>query len=81
MIYNMMVTEYLRRSVRVEAENEADAYRKVSELLSEECVVLTADDFVDRDIETMTKFTDGGIDTHDETYEVDDDFTKQEKAE
>ena len=78
MKFNFMITEYLRRSVRVEAGNEFEAYNKVLDLISGEDVVLTADDFADRDVESLSKFTDGGIDTNDETYDVDDDFSKED---
>jgi hypothetical protein len=73
-----MITEYLRRSVRVEAGNEFEAYNKVLDLISGEDVVLTADDFADREVESLSKFTDGGIDTNDETYGVDDDFSEED---
>ena len=76
MKYNYMITEYLRRTVRVEAESEAEAYLKVQDLIDNEDVVLSADDFVDRDIETMSKFTNGSVDTNDTHYKVDDDFSK-----
>lgn len=78
MKFNFMITEYLRRSVRVEAGNEFEAYNKVLDLISGEDVVLTADDFADREVESLSKFTDGGIDTNDETYDVDDDFSEED---
>ena len=83
MKYNFMITEYLRRSVRVEADSAEEAYEKVEELLASEDIVLTADDFSDRDIETASDYENrlgynGGKDfTHDETYDVDDDFSKE----
>lgn len=84
MKYNFMITEYLRRSVRVEADSAEEAYEKVEGLLVSEDIVLTADDFADRDIETASDYEDrlgysGGKDfTHDEDYDVDDDFTEEE---
>lgn len=78
MKFNFMITEYLRRSVRVEAGNEPEAYNKVLGLISGEDVVLTADDFADREVESLSKFTDGGVDTNDETYDVDDDFSEED---
>lgn len=78
MKFNFMITEYLRRSVRVEAGNESEAYNKVLGLISGEDVVLTADDFADREVESLSKFTDGGVDTNDETYDVDDDFSEED---
>lgn len=76
MVYNFMITEYLQRSVKVEAQNEDEAYQIVENLVNNEKIILTADDFCDRNIEFMSVFTDGQIDTHDASYEADEDFTK-----
>ena len=80
MIYNFMITEYLRRSVRVEAQSEDEAYQIVENLVNNEKIVLTADDFCNREIESMSTFTDGQIDTHDTSYTSDEDFTKGERG-
>lgn len=79
MIYNFMITEYLRRSVRVEAQSEDEAYQIVENLVNNEKIVLTADDFCNREIESMSVFTDGQVDTHDTSYKTDEDFTKGDK--
>lgn len=84
MIYNMMITEYLRKSVRVEAESAGEAYEKVCDLLTSEDIVLTADDFTDRDIDTLDDYEYnhshyGTQLTHDITADVDLDFTKEEE--
>lgn len=84
MTYNMMITEYLRKSVRVEAEDAYEAYQKVEDLLNSEQVILSADDFCDRDIETMDDYesSQGNYKTHltnSEYCDVDLDFTKEEE--
>ena len=66
MRYNFMITEYLRRSVRVEADSEEEAYQKVEDLVSSDRILLTDADFSDRDIQILDD---------DETYDVDDDFS------
>lgn len=78
MVYNFMITEYLRRSVKVEAQSEEEACELVENLVNNEEIILSADDFCDRDIESMSVFTDGSVDTNDVSYETDDDFTKGE---
>lgn len=78
MVYNFMITEYLRRSVKVEAQSEEEAYELVENLVNNEEIILSADDFCGRDIESMSVFTDGSVDTNDVSYETDDDFTKGE---
>ena len=82
MIFNMMITEYLRKSIRVDAESAAEAYEKVSYLLASEQVVLSADDFCDRDIDTLDdyEFNHSHFGTHftnSKDYDVDLDFTKE----
>jgi hypothetical protein len=80
MIYNMMVTEYLRKTVRVEAEDIFEAKDKVLDLISSEELVLSADDFCDRDIETMDEYEHncgsyGTCLTNDRDFSVDLDFS------
>ena len=80
MIYNMMITEYLRKSVRVEAESAGEAYEKVCDLLSQEKIILSADDFTDRDIDTLDDYEYnhshyGTQLTHSKEVDVDIDFT------
>lgn len=50
MKFDFIITEYLKKIVRVEAEDYKEACRKVNDLCCEEIIVLTADDFCDRDI-------------------------------
>ena len=83
MKYNFMITEYLRRSVRVEAESAEEAYQKIEDLLCEEKINLTVDDFADRDIQTVDEYEEsiGNRSSHftnDETYPIDDDFSEEE---
>ena len=66
MRYNFMITEYLRRSVRVEADSKEEAYQKVEDLVSSDRILLTDADFSDRDIQILDD---------DESYDVDDDFS------
>ena len=83
MKYNFMITEYLRRSVRVEAESAEEACQKIEDLLCEDKICLTADDFSDRDVQTVDEYEEsiGNKSPHftnDETYPVDDDFSDKE---
>ena len=80
MKYNFMITEYLRRSVRVEADEVEEAYQKVEDLLSEDKIDLTVDDFSDRDIQTIDDFENSEGRTCDESYPVDDDFSEPTKT-
>ena len=50
MKYKFKVIETLSRMVEVEAEDSDSAYGKVEEMINCEEVVLTADDFEDREI-------------------------------
>ena len=56
MVWNFMITEYLRRSVRVEASSYEKAYDKVVDAITSERVVLDAEDFTDRDIQTFGEY-------------------------
>lgn len=49
MHYKFVVTEYLRRNVDVDASCYKDALCALDEAIDNEDVVLTADDFSDRD--------------------------------
>ena len=57
--YRVEITEYLQKTVTVEADSESDAVAKVEEDYSEEKIVLDSKDFIDRDIEIFNpdKFT------------------------
>ena len=50
MKFDFIITEYLKKIVRVEAKDYKEACKKVENLYCEEKIVLTADDFCDRDI-------------------------------
>ena len=49
--FDVEITEYLQKTVSVEAENEADAVSKVEEDYNKEKIVLDSSDFIDKDIE------------------------------
>ena len=85
MIYNFMITEHLRKSVRVEAEDYEDAYSRIVDAINSEAIVLSADDFADRDIETIDQYerSQGGTEqgqTNDPAYSVDVDLTEEGEA-
>lgn len=50
MKYKFKIIETLSKIVEVEADNRDSAYEKVEEMINCEEVVLTADDFEDREI-------------------------------
>lgn len=58
MKFDFIITEYLKKTVRVEAEDYKEACRKVNDLCCEEIIVLTADDFCDRDIVRLADLQD-----------------------
>ena len=58
MKFDFIITEYLKKIVRVEAENYREAREKVDDLYCEEKIVLTADDFCDRDIVGLAELQD-----------------------
>lgn len=45
--FQISIEETLRKTIFVEAENEAEAYQMAEDLYKEEEVVLTPDDFVE----------------------------------
>ena len=82
MKYNFMVTEYLRRSVRVEAGSREEAQQKVEELLAGGEIVLGDADFADRDIDTIDEFEEkcgnyGTCLTNDAGFGVDCDLSER----
>ena len=82
MVWNFMVTEYLRKSVRVEGDSYEEAYDKVVDAVNSERIVLDADDFAERDVQTVAEYENSrgnarGDDTHSESYDVDVDLTKE----
>lgn len=79
MKYNIVITEVLRKFVRVEAKSEDEAIDKVIDLYKSEDIVLTADDFEHKMFESAGVFGEDPILTTDETYPVDIDFTETEE--
>ena len=79
MKYNIVITEVLRKFVRVEAKSELEAIDKVYDLYTSEDIVLTADDFVNNEFESLGFFGDDPSLTTDKTYPVDIDFTETEE--
>ena len=84
MVWNFMITEYLRKSTRVEADSYEEAYDKVVDAVNGERIVLDADDFAERDIQTVAEYENSrgnarGDDTHNKDYDVDVDLTEKEQ--
>lgn len=79
MKYNIVITEVLRKYVRVEAESEDEAIDKVIDLYKSEDIVLEADDFEHKRFESAGVFGEDPSLTTDETYPVDIDFTETEE--
>ena len=57
--FDVEITEYLQKTITVEADNETDAVDKVEEDYNKEKIVLDSSDFIDKDIEIYNpdKFT------------------------
>ena len=57
--FDVEITEYLQKTVTVEADNETDAVSKVEEDYNKEKIVLDSSNFIDKDIEIYNpdKFT------------------------
>ncbi len=57
--FDVEITEYLQKTITVEADNETDAVLKVEEDYNKEKIVLDSSDFIDKDIEIYNpdKFT------------------------
>ena len=57
--FDVEITEYLQKTITVEAENETDAVSKDEEDYNKEKIVLDSSDFIDKDIEIYNpdKFT------------------------
>ena len=45
--YKFEITETLQRMVKIEAENEKEAYEIISNMYKDEEIVLSPDDFID----------------------------------
>lgn len=48
--YKAEITERLIKTIKIEAEDEDMAYELINEMIADEEIILTADDFNDRDI-------------------------------
>ena len=57
--FDVEITEYLQKTITVEADNETDAVSKVEEDYNKEKIVLDSSNFIDKDIEIYNpdKFT------------------------
>ena len=53
MKYKVEITEYLQRTISIEADNEDDALDKIEEAYCNEKIVLSADDFIDKEIKVL----------------------------
>ena len=53
MKYKVEITEYLQKTIEVEADNEIDALEKVELDYYDEKIVLSADDFIDKEIKVL----------------------------
>ena len=53
MKYKVEITEYLQRTIDVEANDENEAYSKVKQMYDNEEIVLSADDFIDKEIKVL----------------------------
>ena len=51
--YKVEITEYLQRTIEIDADNENDAIAKVSNMYHNEEIVLSADDFTDKEIKVL----------------------------
>lgn len=78
--YNFMVTECLRRSVRVLAESEEEARVKVEERFRS-YMEFNEEDFDGREISPLSEFTHGRESTFSETVPVNDDYSDEEVIE
>ena len=76
--YNIVITETLRKIVRVEAETYDDAIDKVESLYGNQEIVLNADDFIGYELRGYGECFNNEDVTTDETCPVDIDFTEEE---
>ena len=51
--YKVEITEYLQRTIEVDAKDENEAYLKVKQMYRNEEIILSADDFIDKEIEVL----------------------------
>ena len=53
MKYKVEITEYLQKTIEVDAKDEKEAYSKVKQMYDDEKIVLSADDFTDKEIRVL----------------------------
>ena len=51
--YKVEITEYLQRTIEVDAKDKKEAYSKVKQMYDNEEIVLSADDFTDKEIKVL----------------------------
>ncbi len=51
--YKVEITEYLQKTIEIDAKDENEAYSKVKEMYDDEEIVLSSDDFIDKDIKVI----------------------------
>lgn len=53
MKYKVEITEYLQKTIEVDAKDKNEAYYKVKQMYDNEEIVLSADDFTDKEIKML----------------------------
>ena len=53
MKYKVEITEFLQKTIEVDAQDEKEAYSKVKQMYDDEKIVLSADDFTDKEIKLL----------------------------
>ncbi len=53
MKYKVEITEYLQKTIEVDANDENEAYSKVKQIYDNEKIILSADDFIDKEIKVL----------------------------
>ena len=51
--YKVEITEYLQKTIEVDAKDENEAYSKVKQMYDNEEIILSADDFTDKEIKVL----------------------------
>ena len=53
MKYKVEITEFLQKTIEVDATNKNEAYSKVKHMYDNEEIILSADDFTDKEIKVL----------------------------
>ncbi len=53
MKYKVEITEYLQKTIEVDAKDENEAYSKVKQMYDNEGIVLSADDFTGKEFKVL----------------------------